>query len=252
MVLPFLEDVDAPVQQPEGVIVTDLESIAAPEPFQQEDEADAAKVQQLKDEITALWLHGRERRLALGRKFRELQKLLARRGRGTFLRTVSDPPPQGLGIPVQTMYGYIHEADEADRCYEIGNNYADTETVSAATEANAETTLSDPQAEQVFAAKDAWRQRVDELKNRNRFSLLYRVDFAPVTPAERERCKERFKELGSAKAFELFRGALFAGSETIAVEAAVEPEAAPEAQLAHADCAREPDREEVPIESAGD
>lgn len=185
---------------------------------------ESAAVEKLKQEIAELWLHGRERRLALGRKLRQLQSLLAQRGTGTFLRTVSDPPPHGLGIPVATMYGYIDEANEADSCYEIDNNGIDAGTV---TEAPATTDVSDPEAEQVEAAKESYREKVERLKKRNRFSQLYRVDFVPVTPEQRERSKAKIKQMGIAKAFELFYAALFqepkeASAEPAEQEVAVE------------------------------
>jgi len=177
----------------------------------------AAAVEKLKQEIAELWLHGRERRIALGRKLRQLQSLLAQRGTGTFLRTVSDPPPQGLGIPVPTMYCYIAEANEADGCYEIDNNVIDAGTV---TEAPATTEISDPDAEQVEAAKESHREEVERLKKQNRFSQLYRVDFVPVTPQQRERCKAKVKQLGIANAFALFYAAIFAEPEKASAEPA--------------------------------
>jgi hypothetical protein len=204
MALLVLEDVDVPSRVAEDGDGTDIQQTAVAE------ESAAAAVEKLKQEIAELWLHGRERRIALGRKLRELQSLLAQRGTGTFLRTVSDPPPQGLGIPVATMYCYIAEADEADRCYEIHNNGVDAGTV---TEAPATTEVSDPDAEQVEAAKESYREEVDRLKKQNRFSQLYRIDFVPVTPQQRERCKAKVKQLGIANAFALFYAALLAEPE---------------------------------------
>jgi len=44
-------------------------------------ESAAAAVEKLKQEIAELWLHGRERRIALGRKLRELRTRCASRDR---------------------------------------------------------------------------------------------------------------------------------------------------------------------------
>lgn len=220
MALLFLKDVEVPSRAAEDGDVTNIQQTAVAQA--PSEESAAAAVEKLKHEIANLWLHGRERRIALGRKLRELQSLLAQRGTGTFIKTVSGPPPQGLGIPVPTMYCYIKEADEADGCYEIHNNGIDAGTV---TELPAITEVSDPDAVQVEAAKESYREEVEQLRKQKRFSDRYRVDFRPVTPQQQERCKAKVKQVGIARAFALFYAALFkepAAAEPAEQEVAVE------------------------------
>jgi hypothetical protein len=58
------------------------------------------QVTKLKTEIIELWLHGRDRRIVLGKKLKKLRELIGNQGNGAFLKTVSSQPPNGLGIPV--------------------------------------------------------------------------------------------------------------------------------------------------------
>ena len=53
-------------------------------------------------QILALWLHGREYRIAIGRLLIRLHELLCRPGYGSFIKTVTEPPPVGLRMPYTT------------------------------------------------------------------------------------------------------------------------------------------------------
>src|ERR1035441_6469445 len=96
-------------------------------------------------------------------------------------------------------------AKEADNpsCYEIGNNEP-TADVAEDSEVGA-----DPHAQSVEAAKAAEREKREQAKREGRFSYLYRVDFSPVSPERRDKCKARVRELGIAEAFTRFHNALF-------------------------------------------
>src|ERR1035437_3445603 len=81
---------------------------------------EADKIANIKAEITELWLHGKDRRIAIGRLLIQLHDLLAKQGSGTFMKTVTVE----LHIPYNTAMGYISEAKKVDNpgCYENGNN----------------------------------------------------------------------------------------------------------------------------------
>src|SRR5207253_1569046 len=68
---------------------------------------------------------------------------------------------------------------------------------------------ADAHAQAVAAAKAAEREKREQAKREGRFSNLYRVDFSPVSPEQRDRCKTRVRELGIAEAFTRFYNALF-------------------------------------------
>src|SRR5712692_2382539 len=163
--------------------------------------AEVDKITKIKAEIAELWLHGKDRRIAIGRLLIQLHELLAKQGSGTFMKTLTAE----LHIPYTTAMGYMGEAKEADNpsCYEIGNNEptADGEEDSQVG--------GDPHAQAVEAAKAAEREKREQAKREGRFSYLYRVDFSPVSPERRDRCKARVKELGIAEAFARFYNALF-------------------------------------------
>jgi hypothetical protein len=162
---------------------------------------EADNIKKIKAEIAEHWLHGKDRRIAIGRLLVQLHALLAKQGSGTFMKTVTGE----LQIPYTTATGYMDEAREADNpsCYEIGNNEP-TPDVAENTEA-----VSDVHAQAVEAAKAAEREKREEAKRAGRFSCLYRVDFLPVSPEQRDQCKARVKELGIAEAFARFYNALF-------------------------------------------
>jgi len=159
------------------------------------------QVATVKAEIAELWLHGRDRRIAIGRLLLQLHDLLSKQGSGTFLKTVTGE----LHIPYTTAWGYMQEAKEADNpsCYEIGNNEP-TVDVAESSEVG-----DDAHAEAVEAAKAAEREKREQAKREGRFSYLYRVDFSPVSTAMRDQCKARVKELGVPEAFTRFYNALF-------------------------------------------
>lgn len=160
------------------------------------------KIAKIKEEIGELWLHGRDRRISIGRLLIQLHDLLAKQGSGTFMKTVTGE----LHIPYTTAMGYMAEAKEADNpscCYEIGNNEP-TPDVAEDSEA-----VGDPHAQAVEAAKAAEREKREQAKRAGRFSPMYRVDFSPVSPDRRDKCKARVKELGIAEAFTRFYNALF-------------------------------------------
>jgi muconolactone delta-isomerase len=166
---------------------------------------EADKIAKIKAEIAEknaeLWLHGKDRRIVIGRLLIQLYDLLAKQGSGTFMKTVTGE----LHIPYTTATGYMDEAREADNvsCYEIGNNQP-TEDDAEKPEA-----VGDAHAHAVEAAKAAEREKREEAKREGRFSTLYRVDFSPVSPEQRDRCKTRVRELGIAEAFTRFYNALF-------------------------------------------
>lgn len=183
------------------------------------EEAKAATVKQLIQEIAADWLHGRQRRLQLGSKLVQLHALLAHCGSGTFMKTVQAKPPEGCGIPYQTASDYMEEAREADSCYEIHNNSAtphpdgnaEEPTVSqvptpaggsAGTEVPPNTKVHDPGAEQVVAVKQNCQDKVEYLKRQSRFSLICRVDLQADTTTRRDELKNKVNELGNSAAFE--------------------------------------------------
>ncbi len=178
--------------------------------------AEVDKIAKIKAEIAELWLHGKDRRVAIGKLLIQLHDFLAKQGSGTFMKTVSGE----LRIPYTTAMGYMGEAKEADdpSCYEIGNN----ELVAAAPE-NSEDG-NDAHATAVEAAKTAEREKREQAKREGRFSYLYRVDFCPVSTEMRDQCKARVKELGIAEAFTRFYSALFptdlsSTQDTLAAEA---------------------------------
>jgi hypothetical protein len=178
------------------------------------------KIAKIKAEIAELWLHGKDRRVAIGKLLIQLHDFLAKQGSGTFMKTVSGE----LRIPYTTAMGYMGEAKEADdpSCYEIGNN----ELAAAAPEKSEEG--NDAHATAVDAAKAAEREKREQAKREGRFSYLYRVDFCPVSTEMRDQCKARVKELGIAEAFTRFYNALFPIVEVpndAAVETIQEPAA---------------------------
>jgi len=176
---------DGPAEEPVSGVVTEADKIA-----------------RIKSEIAELWLHGKDRRIAIGRLLIQLHELLAKQGSGTFMKTVSGE----LHIPYTTAMGYMGEAKEADNpsCYEIGNN-----DEPAAKDSEDSEVGGDAHAEAVEATKAAEREKREQAKREGRFSYLYRVDFCPVSTEMRERCKARVKELGIAEAFTRFHNALF-------------------------------------------
>jgi hypothetical protein len=97
------------------------------------------------------------------------------------------------------------EAKEADNpsCYEIGNNEP---TADGAENPEAG---DDAHAQAVEAAKAAEREKREQAERAGRFSHIYRVDFSPVSPERRDKCKARVRELGIAEAFTRFHNALF-------------------------------------------
>ena len=110
-----------------------------------------------------------------------------------------------LHLPYTTATGYMDEAKEADNvsCYEIGNNEP-TEDDAGNPEASGDT-----HAQAVEAAKAAEREKREQAKREGRFSHVYRVDFSPVNPEQRDECKAKVRELGIAEAFGRFYNALF-------------------------------------------
>jgi hypothetical protein len=162
---------------------------------------EADKIAKIKAEIAELLLHGKDRRIAIGRLLIQLHDLLSKQGSGTFMKTVTGE----LHIPYTTAMGYMAAAKEADNpsCYEIGNNEP-TPDVAEDSEA-----VGDPHAQAVEAAKAAEREKREQAKRAGRFSPMYRVDFSPVSPDRRDKCKARVKELGIAEAFTRFYNALF-------------------------------------------
>jgi hypothetical protein len=89
------------------------------------------------------WRHGRERRIVLGRELQKLYDLLARRGNGTFMQTVTTR----LKIPYSTATDYMKEA--AASCDDSRNNSI-SEELCGVVEPDAE-------AEEVEAAKSEGR-----------------------------------------------------------------------------------------------
>jgi hypothetical protein len=171
-------------------------------------DGDGERIKQLKVEILEMRLHGRSRRIALGRKLIELRTLIELQGSRTFLQVVRSNPPEGLGIPQGTAYDYIHEAEDADsyESYENRNNEAALEEPLPS-----EADLADPEAERVAAVKADWGTQVAQLKGGARVSSVFRVDFVGVTPYQRSQVRDRIKELGLPEAFALFYRALCSG-----------------------------------------
>ena len=166
---------------------------------------EADKIAKIKAEIAEknaeLLLHGKDRRIVIGRLLIQLRDLLAKQGSGTFMKTVTGE----LHLPYTTATGYMDEAKEADNvsCYEIGNNEP-TEDDAENPEASGDT-----HAQAVEAAKAAEREKREQAKREGRFSHVYRVDFSPVNPEQRDECKAKVRELGIAEAFGRFYNALF-------------------------------------------
>jgi hypothetical protein len=166
---------------------------------------EADEIAKIKAEIAEknaeLWLHGKDRRIVIGRLLIQLYDLLARQGSGTFMKTITGE----LHIPYTTATGYMDEAREADNvsCYEIRNNEPTPDVTESPVAGG------DAHAQAVEAAKAAERDKREQAKRAGRFSLLYRVDFSPVSPEQRDKCKARVRELGIAEAFTRFCNALF-------------------------------------------
>lgn len=158
-------------------------------------------IAKIKAEIAELWLHGKDRRIAIGRLLIQLHDLLAKQGSGTFMKTVAGE----LHIPYTTAMGYMGEAKEADNpsCYEIGNNEP-TADVAENPEAG-----DDAHAQAVAATKAAEREKREQAEREGRFSHIYRVDFPSVSPETRDKCKARVRELGIREVFARFYHALF-------------------------------------------
>jgi hypothetical protein len=110
-----------------------------------------------------------------------------------------------LHIPYTTAVGYMAEAREFDNpsCYEIRNNEPTTDTAE-----NSEAG-DDTHAQAVEAAKAVEREAREQAEREKRFSTLYRVDFSPVSPEWRDRCKARVREVGITEAFARFCYGLF-------------------------------------------
>jgi len=162
----------------------------------------AARVEQLKCELRELWLHGRERRIAIGTRLLELHALLAKQGTGKFMETVAQ-----LGIPYTTGRDYMTEAS----CYESRNNEL-PETQEPAADTVGEPQVgeaNDQQAEQVRSAVASERTARERLEEDQQYSDIFRVDFRPVTPPERDACKQKIRQVGIAEAFRRFYRALF-------------------------------------------
>jgi hypothetical protein len=162
---------------------------------------EADKIAKIKAEIAELWLHGKERRIVIGRLLIQLHDLLSKQGSGCFMKTIAEE----LHIPYTTAVGYMAEAREFDNpsCYEIRNNEP-TPDVAENSEAG-----DDAHAQAVEAAKAAELEKREQAEREGRFSYLYRVDFSPVSPEWRDKCKARVREIGIAEAFARFRNGLF-------------------------------------------
>jgi hypothetical protein len=73
------------------------------------DNDNSGELQCLLGQILVLWLHGREHRIAIGRLLISVHG----HGYGSFLQTVTEPPPAGLGISYKTACDYMAVAREA-------------------------------------------------------------------------------------------------------------------------------------------
>ena len=162
---------------------------------------EADKIATIKAQIVGLWPHGRDRRIVIGRLLIQLHDLLSKQGSGCFMKTIVEE----LHIPYTTAVGYMAEAREFDNpsCYEIRNNEPTADVVE-----NPEAG-DDVHAQAVEAAKAAEREAREQAEREGRFSTLYRVDFSPVSPQWRDRCKARVREVGITEAFARFCYGLF-------------------------------------------
>ena len=160
----------------------------------------ADKIATIKAQIADLWPHGRDRRIVIGRLLIQLHDLLSKQGSGTFMKTIVEE----LHIPYTTAVGYMAEARAFDNpdCYESRNN--EPPDVVENPEAG-----DDVHAQAVEAAKAAEREAREQAEREGRFSTLYRVDFSPVSPQLRDRCKARVREVGITEAFARFCYGLF-------------------------------------------
>jgi hypothetical protein len=147
------------------------------------------ELQYLLGQISFLWLHGREHRIAIGRLLIRLHELLCKPGYGTFIKTVIDPPPAGLNIRYTTARDYMELAREADgRPYGFRND-------DEATTVNTENIDVIDNAELIAEAVQQERDKVAEAEAEGRYSDVLRID-CRVAPELHDKCNKRIKLLG--------------------------------------------------------
>jgi hypothetical protein len=162
----------------------------------------SAAVQEIIDQIRALWVHGREYRIVIGRLLIRLHDLLCKPGYGSFMATVTNPPPAGLGIPYTTARDHMADAREADgHPYEIRNDEPST------TDDKAEIPIVD-NAAQIADAVQQEQAKVAEAQEAERYSDVLRID-CRLAPALHGKCKERIKLLGAQEVGTRIYQALF-------------------------------------------
>lgn len=157
-------------------------------------DANREQVDHLVKELAEMWLHVRERRVEMGRKFIELKSLVPH---GKYQETIE----QRCGIPYNTARDYMKEALAADLQQNYGIrsfDHQDEETDQGSLEENAGFGLPvlNAHAERVEKAKEAARKRREGLPP----SLNARVIFRSATVNMRDEIKAGTKDLGGERA----------------------------------------------------
>jgi len=162
----------------------------------------SAAVQEVLQQIKALWVHGREYRLAIGRLLIRLHELLCKPGFGSFMQVVSDPPPTGLGIAYTTARDYMELARKAD-----AGPYGFRNDDPAVTDDTENITVID-NAAQIADAVQTEKEKVAEAEAAERYSDVLRID-CRLAPSLHDKCKERIKLLGAQEVGTRIYQALF-------------------------------------------
>jgi hypothetical protein len=162
----------------------------------------SAAVQEVLQQIKALWVHGREYRLVIGRLLIRLHELLCKPGFGSFMQVVSDPPPTGLGIAYTTARDYMELARKAD-----AGPYGFRNDDPAVTDDTENITVID-NAAQIADAVQTEKEKVAEAEAAERYSDVLRID-CRLAPSLHDKCKERIKLLGAQEVGTRIYQALF-------------------------------------------
>jgi hypothetical protein len=156
------------------------------------------EVGQLIDDIKGEWLHGRERRLALGLKLIRLKELLPH---GQFIPTVEDE----CGIPYTTARDYMKEAHAAGLAQKYESRTFEVKEPELTENPDYQKHADDPQAARVEAAK----KQAKEKRNGLGESLNARVIFPCPSTAMRDRIKQGTRQLGGVASAVIYHLALF-------------------------------------------
>jgi hypothetical protein len=161
---------------------------------------DKGEVAQLIEDIKGEWLHGRERRIALGVKLIRLKEVLPH---GQFTPTVEDE----CGIPYTTARDYMKEAHAAGLAQKYETRTFEVEEQELDENPGYQKPADDPQAARVEAAKRAAKEKRNGLGE----SLNARVIFPCPSTAMRDRIKQGTRHLGGVASAFIYHLALFPG-----------------------------------------